>query len=153
MAAENENTTNKKRGIRWVIIISAFVMLSAGTFLFFAWQGKNLGAQVSGAPIFTANMKSVTLPSFTVNLAESRSRYLRTTITLESPAKKVAEELTTSPYRVKDSILKVLRNTSASSLEDPQQIERLKQELLNEVNASLTSGEVTGIYFEEFIMQ
>lgn len=153
MATKAEESPKSNRSLWLIIICLAFISISAGIFLFLTWQDKNSGPQVTATPVATANMRSVTLPSFTVNLADTRSRYLRTTITLESPDKKVAEELTTSPYRVKDSILHVLRNTSASSLEDPQQIEALKQELLKEINTSLTSGQVTAIYFDEFIMQ
>jgi flagellar basal body-associated protein FliL len=54
---------------------------------------------------------------------------------------------------VKDSAIRVLRNTSSGSLKDPQATENLKQALLKEINSTLTSGKVTGLYFEEFIVQ
>ncbi len=99
-------------------------------------------------------MKSVTLPSVTVNLVNgNKSRYLKTTIVLEYSSTEVEEELKTSLYRVKDIILKVLRSTSTSSLDNPQETEILKEQLLEEVNATLISGEINGLYFEEFLVQ
>lgn len=100
-------------------------------------------------------IKSMTLPSMTVNLADlNRHGYLKTTITLEYVASKQLEkELEEKSYKVRDTILKVLRNTTSLALSNPQETELLKVELSSEINATLTAGKITGIYFEEFIVQ
>ena len=146
--AEEQQVPKKKKSILWIFTFLAFVAMSTGTFGFFHFEGKNLADQITAA-----DMRSVTLPSFTVKLADTSSRYLKITITLESPSKKVEKELTESSYKVEDSVIKVLRNTSTSNLDDPQKTDMLKQELLNGINAVLTSGKVTGLYFDEFIIQ
>lgn len=153
MASEmaEKTTPNKDKSKTFILLVLVIITLLAGTFTYL-----NLGIKNSSAQEAThKDMKSVTLPSLTVNLAEgNRVRYLKTTITLEYPAsKELDEELGEGLYKVKDSILKVLRNTNAAFLNNPQETEFLKQELLKEVNAELKSGEVTGLYFEEFIVQ
>jgi flagellar basal body-associated protein FliL len=137
----------KKKSKLLIICVIAFIAISAGTYLYFSGGHKNTAPQVS-----KENMKSVTLPSLTVNLADSG--YVKTTITLEYvSSKKLENELANNLYEVKDSAIRVLRNTSAGSLKNPQSTENLKQALLKEVNSTLTSGKVTGLYFEEFIVQ
>ena len=151
MASEVEEKPEpkKKKFKIWIILVVVLIALSAGTYTYFSFGLKKTSAQVT-----SKDMKSVTLPSITVNLVDgNKSRYLKTTITLEYSSKEVDAELKTSLYKVKDSILKVLRSTSASSLDNPQENEILKGQLLKEVNATLTSGKVSGLYFEEFLVQ
>jgi flagellar FliL protein len=98
------------------------------------------------------DIKSVTLPSLTVNLADQG--YVKTTITLEYPSsKKFDKELAGHTYELKDSVIKVLRNTSSSSLQSPQATENLKKSLLEEINSNLTNGKISKLYFEELIVQ
>ena len=151
MASTDEETQvpKKKKFRLWVLLLAALVSISACTYIFYGSGIKNLDAKINAE-----DMKSVTLPSFTVNLADTNSnRFLRTTITLEFSSDEVEEELKVSAYKVKDGVLQVLRNTQARSLENPESTELLKQQLLKEVNSRLTNGGVTGIYFEEFIVQ
>ncbi|HNX93242.1 MAG TPA: flagellar basal body-associated FliL family protein, partial [Syntrophomonas sp.] len=62
-------------------------------------------------------------------------------------------ELEKNTYELNDSVIKVLRNTSSSSLQNPQATENLKKSLLEEINSNLSNGKITGLYFEEFIVQ
>lgn len=100
-------------------------------------------------------IKNLTMPSLTVNLADvNRRGYLKTTITLEYVAsKELDKELEEESYKVKDTILMVFRNTTSVALSNPQETELLKLELLSEINSTLTNGEIKAIYFEEFIVQ
>lgn len=127
-----------------VVVFIAIVGLTCGYF--------NVGLKNSLAQMTSQDIKSVTLPSLTVNLIDGG--YIKTTITLEyASSKKMENEMEKKLYKVKDSILRVLRNTSANSLRNPRETENLKQELLKEINSALTCGKVTGLYFEEFIVQ
>lgn len=151
MSAQSEENTNPVRNSSrlWLLALIAVIAIAAGAYLYF-----NVGLQNSAAQSENKHMKSMTLPSFTVNLADAGgNRYLKTTITLEYSSDAVGKELEKTTYRVKDSILKVLRNTSAITLRSPQGTESLKQQLLTEINSTLTSGKVTGLYFEELLVQ
>jgi flagellar FliL protein len=146
---EEQQQPKKKKTKLWIILGVAFIAIAACIYLYFSVGVKNSAAQVPAK-----DMKTVTFADITVNLADTNSsRYLKTTITLEYSSKDLDKEITASKYKVKDGILKVLRNTSASNLDTPEETDVLKQQLLEEVNSRLTSGKVTGLYFEDFIVQ
>ncbi len=147
--ADEQQPGKSNSKIKWIALMVSMLCLAASVFVYFTFM-----AQQSAA-VSPKNMKSTTLPSMTVNLADiGGNRYLKTTITLEySDDKKLAEELEASMYKVKDAVLKVLRNTHAKTFEDPQQLEALKQTLLDEINSRLQTGKVTGLYFEELLVQ
>ena len=148
MAEEQQAPKEKSKNMIWTVLIVAILCTATAAFVYFTTGAKNQ------AEVSPKDMKSVTLPSITVNLSDNGgSRYLRTTITLEYSSDKLKDELPLSMYKVKDGVLKVLRNTQASTLEDPQQIDALKQALLDEVNSRLQSGKITGLYFEELLVQ
>ena len=146
----DESQAPKKKKPRILILILSAVLLVAiagGIFLFF--NGSH-----NVAALFTrkAEIKSLTLPSLTVNLADRG--YVKTTITLEhESSKELDKELEKNTYELNDSVIKVLRNTSSSSLQNPQATENLKKSLLEEINSNLSNGKITGLYFEEFIVQ
>ena len=146
----DENQAPKKKKPRILILILSAVLLVAiagGIFLFFSGS-HNVAA------LFTrkAEIKSLTLPSLTVNLADRG--YVKTTITLEhESSKELDKELEKNTYELNDSVIKVLRKTSSSSLQNPQATENLKKSLLEEINSNLSNGKITGLYFEEFIVQ
>lgn len=143
----NQQSKKKRRPrtlIAVIVVLIAVTGLAAGYF--------NAGIRNSMAQMSTPEVKSITLPSITVNLVDNG--YFKTTITLEYPAsKKLDAELDSRLYKVKDGVLGVLRSTSTAYLRNPEKTEALKQELLKEINDRLVSGEVTGLYFEEFIVQ
>lgn len=134
----------------FIISIFVFFVLTAGAYGYFYQPINNAIRSLS-----KEETRSMTLPSLTVNLADvNRNGYLKTTITLEYLAsKELDKELEEKGYKVKDTILKVLRNTTALALSNPQETELLKLELLSAINSALTSGKITGVYFEEFIVQ
>ncbi|MEA4924156.1 MAG: flagellar basal body-associated FliL family protein [Syntrophomonadaceae bacterium] len=147
MADEQQPGKNDSK-IKWIALMVSMLCIAASVFVYFTFM-----AQQSAA-VSPKNMKSATLPSMTVNLADiGGNRYLKTTITLEYSDEKLTEELGASMYKVKDAVLKVLRSTQAKTFEDPQQLEALKQTLLDEINSRLQTGKVTGLYFEELLVQ
>lgn len=147
MAEEQQKPQKSKRGIIIGVAV-AIICIAASAFVYFMFLAKPSGE------VSPKDMKSITLPSMTVNLSDiGGSRYLRTTITLEYSSDKLKEELDLSMYKVKDGVLKVLRNSKASTFEDPAQTEALKQTLLDEVNSRLQTGKITALYFEELLVQ
>jgi flagellar FliL protein len=145
---DEQQVSKKNQRSLWILAIVAFISISACTYMYF------IGFKDSSAQVSARDVKTVTLPSITVNLADTdSSRYLKTTITLEFYSDDVEEELNDSMYKVKDGILKVLRNTKANTMEDTQQTEVLKKALLSEINSRLKSGKITGLYFQELLVQ
>lgn len=148
MAEEQPTAVKSNRKIILIALIVAIVCLGGSAFVYFHFLAKP-SSQVS-----PKDMKSVKITSMTVNLADiGGNRYVRTTITLEYSSDKLTEELNSSMYKVKDAIIKVLRETHANTFEDPQQVEDLKQKMLDEINSRLQTGKITGLYFEELLVQ
>jgi len=146
--AEEQEVLKKDRKMLWIVLIVAILCITTSAFVYFTMVAKQ------SSEVSPKDMKSVKIPSITVNLADlGGTRYLRTTITLEYSSEKLTEELDLSMYKVKDGILKVLRNTHAKTFEDHQQTEDLKQAMLDEINSRLQSGKITGLYFEELLVQ
>lgn len=144
---EVQEPPKKKKSKFKIVGIAVLIVIVACACGYYYVGMKNPAGQMT-----KKDMKSVTLPSVTVNLEDAG--YIKTTITLEYPSsKKLDDELAKNLYKVKDSVIRVLRNTTADSLKNPQETEALKQSLLKEINSTLTSGKVTGLYFEEFIVQ
>ncbi len=146
---QEEIKPEKKKPWLWISLGMILLILSTCIYLYFAiWgDGSEKKEGIEG-------LKKISLSSFTVNLADSHSkRYLRTKITLEFYSKEVEKELEFSQHRVKDVVLEVLRSKKVSDVDTPEETELLRKELLKAVNSRLTKGKITGLYFEEFIIQ
>lgn len=97
--------------------------------------------------------RQLALEPLVVNLADPGSRrYLRVTITLEFTDARVEKEMQRVGYRVRDSIIQILRSKTVADLA-PDRAEKVRQELLGTINGLLEEGKITGLYFQEFIIQ
>ena len=94
------------------------------------------------------------LDPFIVNLAKSGgNRFLKMTVSLEMSSPKVRLGLKKNIQKITDSILLLL---SAKVFEDVYSVQgkfTLKGEITTRVNQFLTTGQVKGAYFTEFIIQ
>jgi flagellar protein FliL len=94
------------------------------------------------------------LETFIVNLADERGKkYLKTRLELELGGAEVVPEIDRRLPQFRDTILTIL---SSKSFEDVRQLEgkyQLRAEIMAMLNQYLSSGEITNIYFTEFIVQ
>lgn len=91
---------------------------------------------------------------FTVNLADSgQRRYLKATIALAYEKKNVAKELEQRKAQVRDLMIGTLRSKTADELAANETRELLRKQLVEEVNAVMTNGLVTDLYFVDFLVQ
>lgn len=148
-----ETPAAKPKRKRWVIILVLVMLLLVGTgggvyyFVFATGDDDQETPRFKGR----TTIQKMTLDPIVVNLADAGlRRYLRTKITLEYDNSKLTAELENKTYRVRDTIISVLRGKRT---EDLQQEDALKLELLAAINAQLEGGQVRGLYFEEFIIQ
>ncbi len=144
---EEKQAPPKKKTWKLIIGLVLLVALASGIFGYFSGN-----LQLADLLAREEKIKSVTLPSLTVNLADRG--YVKTTITIEYVStKNMDKAMEENSYELKDSAIKVLRNTSFLSLQNPQATENLKKSLLQEINTTLAEGKITGLYFEEFLVQ
>lgn len=132
-----------------IFVLLVLLILTAGATYYFFVAGAgtaNANGHAQQGPMEKYNMEP-----FTVNLLDSNfRRYVRLSLTLEFDDKKLAKELEAKEHRIRDGVISHIMNKRASDLADQ---EALRQELLKVINNSLTSGQVRGLYFEDFIIQ
>ncbi|MDN5325495.1 MAG: flagellar protein FliL [Moorella sp. (in: firmicutes)] len=154
-AAERTTEKNGTRGrsLVTVLLLLVVLLLSGGYvyYFFFGGNSRGLAAAPAGNNPEQAALQKLSLDSIVVNLADpGLHRYLRAKITMEYSDPKLATELNDKLYRVRDTIISVLRSKKTDDLQNE---EALKRELLTAINSQLTAGQVRALYFEEFIIQ
>ena len=153
MMAEQEQ--RKSSPLKWILIIAIPLIIIAGGAAFFVLTTMMNGDNISpGEPgtVPIQNLQLVSLDPLAVNLADPGGRrYLRTEIVLEFPANRHLErELEAIQHRVTHTAISVLRSKRVVDLND---MESVSQELKNAINEQLQRGEITGLYFENFVIQ
>ena len=94
------------------------------------------------------------LDPFIVNLAKSGgNRFLKMTVSLEMSSPEVRLGLKTNIQKITDSILMLLSTKIFKDVYSVQGKFTLKGEITTRVNQFLTTGQVKGAYFTEFIIQ
>ena len=94
------------------------------------------------------------LDPFIVNLAKSGvNRFLKVTVSLEMSGPKVRLELKKNIQKITDSILLLLSTKVFEDVYSVQGKFTLKGEITTRANQFLTTGQVKGAYFTEFIIQ
>lgn len=81
-------------------------------------------------------------------------RYLKVKIILEYPKnKKLGEELKKKNHVLSDIIITTLRKKTLTEVYNASAVQGLKDELIKEINGNLDYGDITGIYFTDFLVQ
>ena len=94
------------------------------------------------------------LETFIVNLADpGGSRYLRVTMDLELTSSQLEDELKMRLPQVKDSILMILPTKQFADISSVDGKVALRDEIIAALNANLTNGKISNIYFKEFVVQ
>jgi len=94
------------------------------------------------------------LDSFVVNLAEAGSnRYLRVTMELELDNELLKSEIEQRLPQVRNALLMILPSKTTEEINSVDGKMTLRDEIIEEVNGFLSNGEVTNIYFTEFVIQ
>ena len=109
--------------------------------------GKVPKAQPLLGPIFP-------LDTFIVNLADKGgNRYLRITMDLELNDSTMENELEKRLPQVRDSILMILPTKRFEDISSAEGKTALRDEMREKLNSFLAQGQVTNIYFKEFVVQ
>ncbi len=94
------------------------------------------------------------LESFIVNLADpGGKRYLSTRIVLEFSDKKRVEALQNKLPQIRDRVLMILPTKTYKELKSVEGKDALKNTLIEDLNGLLQKGEITNVYFQEFVIQ
>jgi len=74
-------------------------------------------------------------------------------ISIEVNNSKDAELLKDDMYKVRDKIIKILRNVSEDDMKQSDIQEKLKIQIKQELQKDLKIDTINGIYFNEFVVQ
>jgi flagellar FliL protein len=173
---EQAPADKKKLPMKLIIIIVVAVVLvlggaAAGYFMFAGHKGKTSGQEVSGKETkkeqvkeegskkgggegggVSGNMKQ--LDPFIVNLADAEGqRYLKAVIQLELENASLEGEVQGKLPQIRDEILMILSNKTFDDVSTTAGKRMVKREIASAVNKYLTGGQVTQVYFTEFVVQ
>jgi len=94
------------------------------------------------------------LDTFTVNLlSESGRRYLKVELNLEIEGEELTPELDTKKPILRDIIIRILSSKSLEEISTIKGKEKLKEQIVNDVNMRLKDGRVKNVYFTDFVVQ
>jgi len=94
------------------------------------------------------------LASFTVNLlSESGNRYLKVVVDLELADPKMTIEMNNKKSLIRDIIIRTFSSKTFEEISTLKGKDKLKDEVLEKINESLSDGQVRNIYFTDFVVQ
>lgn len=145
---EQEKAKKRKSKLLTVIVIMIMVFVLIGVFFIgYSFISNEEEDKITMGPVFESN-------EFTVNLRETGGRrFLRTKFTVEADDKKVVSEINTKLPMFNDTVNTVLGYQTLDDLEVIGAKDKIRAQLINELNGILDDGEVTNIYFEVFVWQ
>ncbi len=89
-----------------------------------------------------------------VNLNEEGARrYLKVSLNIELDSSKVIEEIEFLKPRLLDSLITLLSSKALKDIEGAEGKEKLRREIVGELNRHLNTGRVINAYFAEFMIQ
>ena len=81
------------------------------------------------------------------------TRYLCTTVALEITNPLVEEEATAREAQVRDLLIEILGRRTVTELSSLEMRDHIRDEIGKSVNTLLTSGDIDGVYFSNFVLQ
>jgi flagellar FliL protein len=137
-----------------VVLVAGILVLKSGL-LSGSSEGKEDAEKKAQAILAATDIGPIyTLETFIVNLADPRGKkYLKTKLELELNNPLVVQEIDQRLPQFRDTVLTIL---SSKTFEDVRQLEgkyQLRAEIMTMLNQFLKTGEITNIYFTEFIVQ
>jgi len=147
-----------------IIVAAVFLVLAViGGGFFFMWkmmsttlqQNQVVAEETISEEVETNAIKPLySLDTFIVNLADQGGkRYLRVTMELEISTIEVTEEINQRLPQLRNSILMLVPSKSYADIGTAAGKGALRDELMAQMNTFLTTGEITNIYFTEFVVQ
>lgn len=154
---KNENqveNSGKNKGLMIVLFILGLIVLGGATFggayLFFKTNKTISEQQV------VIEKKYTDLDEFTVNLADEGGRkYLRVELSVgyDKENSKLEEELNSNIVVVRDTIIFYFKSKDAEFVNNIDNKEKIKEDLVEIINKELQKGKIEDIRFKNMIVQ
>jgi len=164
--SKKDKPKKKKLPLILLIVLVVLAGSAAGWYFFFKSPSEvGGGEKKASAEESKANGKKAAgkeqepdkldLGEVLVNLAgDGGGHYLRVKVVIEYPRdKNLAKELKDKQHQVMDTLISTLRTKTLADVSSTSSVEGLKKSLLVEINNHLKTGDITGIYFTDFLVQ
>lgn len=154
-AKENgENASKSNKGVLIILFILGLLVLGSATFggVYLFMKTKST---VDAQEVVIENTY-VDLAEFTVNLAdEGGKRYFKGELSLgyDKTKTKLAQELTGKQVVIRDDIIFYFKSQKAEYINNVENTEAMKKQLMDAINKDLTKGKITDIRFKSMIIQ
>ncbi len=162
---EENGTEKKSSNLVLIIVIVAlvFVLLIVGVVVAMLAGGDDEQVQGNNSSAKEMPAKSVEsmevgpmfpLDTFTVNLlSDSGRRYLKVQMNLELDGEELAAELESKTAVVRDVVIRMLSSKTLEEISTAKGKDKLKEQIVNQLNLRLRDGNVRNVYFTEFVVQ
>ncbi len=162
---EENGTEKKSSNLVLIIVIVAlvFVLLVVGVVVAMLAggdddqpQGNNTSSKEKPAKQMEAMEVGPMFPldTFTVNLlSDSGRRYLKVQMNLELDGEELAAELESKTAVVRDVVIRMLSSKTLEEISTAKGKDKLKEQIVNQLNLRLRDGNVRNVYFTEFVVQ
>ncbi len=142
-----------------LVVVLAVVLISAGALvvavklgfaspLFSGLLGEQNPEEEIKEPAFM-----YAVPEIVVNLPEGGRRFLSVKFYLGYDEPKLEEELDKRMPEIRDVVNKILWSKTAGEVGTPEGKEKLREEIMAAVNATLHNGQLRGLYFWHVLVQ
>ena len=151
---KGENTGKSNKGVMVILFILGLIVLGAATFggvYLYMKTSKTIEAQ----EVVVENTY-MDLAEFTVNLAdEGGKRYFKGELSLgyDKTKTKLVDELTGNQVVIRDDIIFYFKSQKAEFINNAENKEVIKKQLMDAINKDLTKGKLTDIRFKSMIIQ
>lgn len=148
-----------KRVIVFVIIGAAVLAAGLAGGTYFGYQHFTSKGPKSDTVQIADPGPMMDMGQFTANLADPETHIVKLRVTLELSGAKVTERLADPGWtiRMKDEIMRALKNQRFDSIRYAEGMEMLKQDLRARLNAILPKidgkGAISGVLIDEFLVQ
>ena len=162
---EESGTEKKSSNLVLIIVIVAlvFVLLIVGVVVAMLAGGDDEASQNNSPSAKEKPMSSMEsmevgpmypLDTFTVNLlSDSGRRYLKVQMNLELDGEELAAELESKTAVVRDVVIRMLSSKTLEEISTAKGKDKLKEQIVNQLNLRLRDGNVRNVYFTEFVVQ
>jgi flagellar FliL protein len=86
-------------------------------------------------------------------MSESGRRFLVVKMNLEEDSEELTPELDRKTPLVRDIIISILSSKTVEEITTAKGKEKLKEEIITQLNKHLSDGQIRHVYFTEFVIQ
>lgn len=176
MAEENEEEVEQKKSggnlvLILIVVLLVLLLIGGGLAAFFLMSGddeaqpagqtqmqqapqQRSGGAAKRSTDYLTIGPMYPMSQFVVNLlSESGGRYLKVSLDIELGSEELAAELDMKKSLVRDIIIRALSSKTFEEVSTMKGKDRLKDEIVSQINDVLSDGYIKNIFFTDFVVQ